>query len=678
MSHNIVIFYALVSLLLVKQNQGSEISVAELNAQHTPSVIRQTKATEMLKYFNTSIDPCEDFFEFTCGNFAKHHPTNTTLNTFVILENAMFDKIKNEMHVEDSDDTDVDKKIKNFYRSCIIAWDWMGSYKHKFQNLIKEFGQMPVLEGENWRESDFDWSSTVSRIIYKTGIQILFEIGSTSDLQDNSINRVAFAQPPFDLKDISLYMDESLSIAKQIRRQTIARDLRQYLGVRRGLNAKTAHEILDFETSLARGMIDYKLNVNLSEIFRLVPIETVQEKYLPVWDTKKLVTEALGFTPDLLLIQPGYLDNTFEVMKTASLKTVANFLFYQYLTNFMNDIYDQQQEKNCIKNTRNVFFQPLVNLIYRKYFKEDIKEGLDFLWHELKTAFENTLKSDRLTWMSAATRQYTSQKLKAINLELETYEHNNFSEELESVDINHYDYVYNMKSILKRQGELARAKFNKPPPPIMPDGFSPINVITENVVKVPIGILQPYYTWSSSYPYAYNFGSLGFVVAHEILHGFDNSGRTCDTNGNLLNWWDAESEIKFHQHARCFVDQYKSYSYGGRLLPELANQDENIADNGGLHLAYEAYLSWYEKHQDDEESFPGLEYNNRQLFLISFGQLLCATSRSDLMAELAASDVHVPEKFRVIGPLSNFGEFAKEFECAVGSVMNPENKCVIY
>ncbi|XP_013101017.2 neprilysin-4 [Stomoxys calcitrans] len=678
MSQNVFIFYACVALLRAIHSQGLPIAVAELNAQHTPSVIRQTKATEMLKYFNDSIDPCEDFFEFTCGNFAKYHPTNTTLNTFEILEDAMFDKIKNEMHVEDSDDTDVDKNIKSFYRSCILAWDWVGSYKQKFQDLIEEFGQMPVLEGENWRESDFDWSSAVAKIIYKTGLQIFFKIGATGDLNDNSISRVAFVQPPFAFKDISLYVDESLSIAKQIRLQSIARELGVFMDARRGLNTKTAHEILDFETSLARGMFDNKLNVNLSEIYRLVPIDTVQDKYSPVWDTKKLVTEALGFTPDLLLIQPGYLDNTFEVMQKASPKTVANFLFYQYLANFMDDIYDQQQEKNCIISTRNVFHQPLVNLIYRKYFNEHIKEGGNILWHELKTAFENTLKSDRLTWMSAETREYAIQKLKAINLELVTYEHNNFSQEFGGMDINDFDYIHNMKSILKRQGELARAKFDKSPPPIMPGGVSPINVIIENVIKVPIGILQPNYIWSSSYPYAYNFGTLGFVVAHEIFHGFFGVGRLCDIKGNLLNWWDTESETHFRQHARCFVDQYKSYSYGGRPLPELANQDENIADNGGLHLAYEAYLSWCEKHQDAEESFPGLEYNNRQLFFISFGQLMCATSLPDIRAELAASDVHVPEKFRVIGPLSNFDEFAKEFECSIGSAMHPAKKCGIY
>nr|XP_013101009.1 unnamed protein product [Stomoxys calcitrans] len=672
--------YAWVLMGLLPTIGATPISIAELNAQHSQSIVRQTKATEMLKYFNDSVDPCEDFFEFTCGNFGKYHPTNTTVNTFEILEKAMFNKIKKVMEADDSNDTDIDRNMKNFYRSCISAPGLRDSYKDKLQAVVTEFGQMPVLAGENWQESDFNWSSTVAKIIYKSGLHIFFEIAVNSDLNDNSINRVAFAQPSFALRDISLYVDESLPMAREKRKKTIAKDLHNFLGVEQELAATTAQEILDFEITLARGMIDLKLDLSLSELYSLVDIETVQEKYLPVWDTKKLINEAMGFTPDMLIVQPSYLDHTFEVMKNASPKAVANYLYYEYLTNFMYEIQNspEKEEKNCIKKTKNIFYQPLVNLIYRKYFNEEMKEGVNFMWHELKTAFENSLKTDKLSWMSAAVREYASEKLKAMNLEILTYEHKNFSEEFQDMEINNFDYVQNVKAILEYEGKKARAKFDKSPEPMIATGFSPFNVIIENAVKIPIDFLQPFYAWSSSYPYAYNFGTLGFAVAHEILHGFDDIGRSCDIKGNIQDWWDAESEKEFREHARCFVDQYKSYSYGGRLLPEMTAQGENIADNGGVRLAYEAYLSWSEKHEDAEESFPGLDYNNHQLFFISYGQLWCAATHPDFMLQQAASDIHVPEKFRVIGPLSNFEEFAKEFKCAVGSVMNPEKKCGIY
>ncbi|XP_075156814.1 neprilysin-1-like [Haematobia irritans] len=679
MPPNISGSFALV-LVFLTTIKGNPISVGQLNADHSVEIIRLTKATEMLKYFNTTADPCEDFFEYTCGNFGKYHPTNTTVSTFEFLEKAMLSKIKRELEMDDPTDTDIDKKVKNFYRSCISAPGLMSGYAEKLRAIINEIGHMPVLEGDDWQEKDFDWSSTVAKMIHKTGLQIFFEISVNSDLNDNSINRVALAQPIFALKDISLYVDETLPMARDKHKKEIAKDLHKFLGVDEALANTTAQEILDFEISLARGMLDAKLDLPLDEMYRVEDIEKVHEKYLPVWDTKKLINDVMGFTPDVLIVQPQYLANTFQVMQNASLKSVANFLFYEYITSYLYDLDDTAEvhEKSCLKDTKNIFYQPLVNLIYRKNFNETTKEGVNFMWHELKLAFENSLQSDRLKWMKPDTLEYAQQKLKAMNLEILTYEHKNFSEEFSELEINNYDYVQNMKAILELEGQKARAKFNKPPEPMIATGFSPFNVVIENAVKIPIDFLQPFYAWSSSYPYAYNFGSLGFAVAHEILHGFDDVGRSCDLKGNLQDWWDSESEREFRQQAKCFVDQYKSYSYGGRPLPEMTSQGENIADNGGVRLAYDAYLSWHEKHQNSEESFPGLAYNNRQLFFISYAQLWCAHTHPDYMALQAASDIHVPEKFRVIGPLSNNEEFAQEFQCPVGSAMNPEKKCKIY
>lgn len=674
--------YITLSILFLGLCKASPISIDQLNLEHSEATVRQVKAAEIRKYFNSSADPCEDFFEFTCGNYDVYYPTNTTTNTFDTLQQAMYNKIKKEMEIDDGKDTDVDRKVKDFYRSCISTPALLKEYKEKLKELIREFGKMPVLEGREWQEENFEWSSTLSKMIYKTGPKIMFDIGVSSDLNDNTVNRVSMAEPFFNLDDISLYVDEALPTQREKFKNEMAKHLNIFLDVEEELANRTAQEMLDFEASLARGMFDEGLDMALDEIYTLKSMDEVQEKYLAAWDTKKLINESLGFVPNEIIIQPAYLDHTFEVMRNASPRVVANFIFYQYLSRFIYEVTDNSTEieKSCISNTKQLLYKPLVNLIYRKYFSEQMKEGVRFMWQELKLAFQNALSnSPRLQWMSEEARQYAVEKLNAMQLQILSYENMNFSE-YQDLQLNNHDWIHNLNVLRAFKAKTVRDTFHGPPEPLIATGFSPFNVVIENTVKIPLDVLQPFYAWSNSYPYAYNFGTLGFFVAHEIVHGFDDTGRTCDTKGNLKDWWDPDSEKEFIEHSKCFVEQYKAYSYGGRQLPERQAQGENIADNGGVRLAYEAYLNWYAKQEESNttETFPDLDYNNRQLFFISYAQVWCASTHPDYMTTQAVSDIHVPEKFRVIGPLSNFEEFSKEFNCPLGSVMNPVKKCGIY
>lgn len=106
-----------------------------------------------------------------------------------------------------------------------------------------------------------------------------------------------------------------------------------------------------------------------------------------------------------------------------------------------------------------------------------------------------------------------------------------------------------------------------------------------NLIVLPAGLLNlPFF--ERGRPDAVNFGSLGFVVGHEVTHGFDSQGRKRNREGKSGNWWTDESAEEFEQRVQCFRDQYSSYEYEGIQVNENKTLDENIADNGGLRAAY--------------------------------------------------------------------------------------------
>lgn len=219
-----------------------------------------------------------------------------------------------------------------------------------------------------------------------------------------------------------------------------------------------------------------------------------------------------------------------------------------------------------------------------------------------------------------------------------------------------------------------------------------------HLTDFPIAILHELF-FALDRPQYINYASLGNTVGHEITHGFDNTGRKYDLNGNLADWWDANIEMTFLNRSECFVDQYSNFvdeitklkvnqssekmrntksclSFFLKIDGAQTN-DENIADNGGTIAAYYAYQNWVERN-GPEELVPGIKYNQRQLFWIAYAQAESSVSGKSNLVDQILYDEHATDEFRVNGVVANSPEFATDFGCPVGSAMNPEQKCKIW
>ncbi|KAF0742255.1 hypothetical protein AaE_008625 [Aphanomyces astaci] len=232
----------------------------------------------------------------------------------------------------------------------------------------------------------------------------------------------------------------------------------------------------------------------------------------------------------------------------------------------------------------------------------------------------------------------------------------------------------NIDTNLKLNGQpVDKRKFDMPPQTVNAR-YKRI----ENQIVFPAGILRaPYF--DLKYDAAQNFGGIGGVIGHEITHGFDHRFRNYDGDGNLNPWWSSATNITFNTKAQCLSDQYAKFVVNSDLTgAELGNISgqlalgEAIADNGGLKTSFRAYHEYLKK-------FPSqyTEETGDKLFYLSFAQVRCSKN-SDSYLRGSLGWKHPPDRFRVTGALQNNAEFARVFNCPIGSKLNPSKKCLLW
>ncbi|XP_061388346.1 endothelin-converting enzyme 1-like [Musca vetustissima] len=394
----------------------------------------------------------------------------------------------------------------------------------------------------------------------------------------------------------------------------------------------------------------------------------------------------LGYIPTAKIYDLNSFDaeNIIDAVRSTPKRIVANYIFFNLLEHFMliKPKVTDELDHLCLMKTKMFFSSLMDDMVYRKYITPRMEEDVQQMWHTIKASFQRALDSVRLSWMRPLTRYMAKLKLDSMKLEINSHKDIDFDLEFQNLTINKHDLVRNLREIFIWKANQTRLRLREEPRPhyeaVM--SFSPAYILTENLIKVPVAMLQPYYLWSDSYPNALKFATLGFFISHEVIHAFDEEGRMFDANGNNRQWWDFYTQEHFIRGTQCFRKQYHSYIHNGRHLSKIVSQSENIADNGGIRLAFEAYTDWYHRSRlnIEMEMLPRFNFTGKQLFFISYAQLWCSSTHPMLSNYVTIIDEHVPDRFRVIGPLSNFVEFSKEFSCDLASPMNPYDKCIIY
>lgn len=207
-----------------------------------------------------------------------------------------------------------------------------------------------------------------------------------------------------------------------------------------------------------------------------------------------------------------------------------------------------------------------------------------------------------------------------------------------------------------------------------------------NSITFPAGILVPPY-FNPNWPPSINYGGMGLVAGHELTHGFDDQGVQWGPTGNLARWMDDNSMAGFKNMSQCVINEYSGFcplnatNYSPNCVKGPQTQGENIADNGGVHAAFNAYKT----HQSLDGPDPRLpdrlfgQFTHDQLFFMSFAQVWCEVRRTDdaLYTQIMV-DPHSPSMYRVYGTIQNFPAFQTAFNCPLGSKSAPEQHCEVW
>jgi endothelin-converting enzyme/putative endopeptidase len=297
---------------------------------------------------------------------------------------------------------------------------------------------------------------------------------------------------------------------------------------------------------------------------------------------------------------------------------------------------------------------------------------------KLVRAIEGALEKDieQLEWMTPETKKRAVEKLRAVSNKIG---YPDKWRDYSSLEIKRGDAIGNSERANRFNIQRWLDKIGKPvengewymTPPTVNAYYDP----QKNDINFPAGILQPPF-FDMQADDAVNFGAVGAVIGHELTHGFDDQGRKFDAAGNMTDWWTPSDDAEFRKRAECFVNQYGAYTavadvkINGKLTV-----GENVADNGGLRLAYMALLDITSGHET-KKKIDG--FTPEQRFFLGWGQAWCGADREETLRLRAITDPHSPAKYRVNGSLVNMPEFHKAFGCKAGQPMVSENACRIW
>ena len=648
-----------------------------------------------LSNFDLSVAPNADFYQYATGGWQKNNPLKPEFSRYgsfdVLRENneKRINALFQEMTRLEAAPGSVEQKISDLYKMGL------DSVRLNAEGAAPLAADLQLVEGLVDR-------SQLPEVLAKIHMALanpFFGIGVMADLMDSNVNTLYVAQSGLSMGDRDYYVDpENASIKEAYKNYLV--QLFTLCGYDAEAAAQAAADALEIEDSLAEVFFSNVEQRDIPAQYNPMTRAEFAKAYDAIdWDVY-FAGMGLADADRMIVQQKRVMERVNTLFKTLPLEKIRHYLAAQIIDGGASSLSDdfqtasfefygrtmsgQQEQKPRWKRAMSVpnglLGEAVGEMYVAKYFPEKDKQRMTELVKNLQTSLSQHIAD--LDWMSDATKAKAQEKLNSFTVKigypdkwkdystLEIDPTKSYYENLRNAGI------WATKDNLEKYGKpVDRAEWGMTPQTVNAY-YNP----TTNEICFPAAILQPPF-YNPDADDAVNYGAIGVVIGHEMTHGFDDQGRQFDKDGNMNNWWTEEDAEAFKAKTEILVKQFDAIE----VLPAKGDQPalhangalclgENIADQGGLRVAYTAYRNSL---AGKEAPAPIDGFTDAQRFYLAYATLWAQNIRDEEIARLTKLDVHSLGKWRVNATLRNLQDFYDAFGITDGEMFMPEEERVI-
>lgn len=629
------------------------------------------------------VDPRQDFYMYACGGWKKNNPLGAEYSRFgtfdQLRENAR--KQLKELILNLSDDQQSKVKGTNAQKVSDLYALGMDSARLNQEGAAP---LMPMIEKINSMHSE-DFTTTLAWLHNGLGGSF-FGSGVGPDAKNADINIMHIGEPGLGLGDRDYYIERNETNDRIMAAyEKYVKRMMELVGYDESARQRVWENVIAIETEIAKHKKTREERRNPQLRYNMQSMEEIKKNYPNIdWDA---YFKALGLesVDKANISSVKYMEFINSYIPCLSQQQIKDMMALDLITSSSNLLSDDFQEANFemfdrtmsgieqmeprwkrVMTIPNSMFGEAVGELYvNKYFPEENKVYMKQLVENLRKALGKHI--DNLSWMSDTTKEKAREKLASFTVKI------GYPDKWKDYSGIQIDPA---KSYLENVSEASiwytQDNYQKIGKPVDRDEWhmtpQTVNAYynpTTNEICFPAGILQaPYFDLSADD--AQNYGAIGVVIGHEMTHGFDDSGRQFDKNGNMSDWWQPEDTEKFTALADKLVEQFDAVEVApGVHANGRFTLGENIADQGGLRIALTAYLDSMEG--KDMEEIDGIKPLQR--FYLAYANVWANNIRDEEVLSRTKTDPHSLGENRVNVTLRNLEQFFDAFGIKEGDAM---------
>ncbi len=642
-----------------------------------------------VEYMDLSVDPRQDFFGYCDGGWVKTHPLpadKSRFNTFnevsewnlVLLSKIAEDCVNDEI---ETSSPQYARMVGDFYASALDT------------EKREQLGFKPIEELWESIESASSVQDIAQLIpkLHKAGVNTFFGLRSEADDRQSSVYATYLLQGGISLPDRDYYLDDAEKF-EQIRNAYREHLTKMFMlrGFPREEAQRRSDIVFDFETEMAKASRTATDLRDVVKTYNKMDPEEIEKRYTSI--ALKQYLHEIGVPEGRYVVvrEPEFFDALDQKLSEGDIEKLKIYVQWSLLNayaphlhkevgdehfNFFKrdllgqkepeegwksaiDIMDKGIGENKAPEENNGIGEALGKLFVERHFDKAAKVTMEEMARDIIDVLRERI--EKLEWMTPQTKQKALEKLDKFTLKIGyPAEFRDYT----GLSIEREDYVGN----ISRSAEFELHKlairtgepFDNAEWIINTPLVNAVNIPNRNVLVFPAGILQPPFFNAGMDP-AINYGGIGGVVGHEITHGFDDQGKEYDVDGNLNDWWAPSDAEEFKKRADKVVELYQSQEIlPGKFINGKLTLGENIADLGGVSIAYEALQRKLRRDPASRQIIDG--FTQEQRFFIACGQLWkIAISEKEQLRRLTI-DPHSPGIARATIPTMSQPEFDKAF-----------------